>query len=347
MKQVFRTSLTFVGAIVGAGLCSGREIVSFFGAFAATHLFVSLAVALLLGAGTVLVVRCCQNFGLHSLGRLMAGRRAAQTFLMTCYLITVGSMLAGLDALTGWPLPLCSIGTLVIGLIVSAKHFSGIAKANTVLVPLMILAVLVVCLRADRTPSLNSLSKTAEPNLWAAAKLLLYVSMNLFLALGVMTSASEQLSKRQAVWSGVLTGLLVFGLLFLLGQTLFVSPPRVTDAEMPLLALPQTPLSALLVRILIWCAVFTTLLSALLPLTEFAREFLPSRWAPIAVAAAGFLLSRLGFSEIVAGLYPVMGGVGALFFVLFLRPPKAAFSETVSGKVCCPSDALTRPAPPG
>ena len=346
MKQVFRTSLTFVGAIVGAGLCSGREIVSFFGAFAATHLFVSLAVALLLGAGTAVIVRCCQRFGLNSLGRLLSGRRTAQVFVMTCYLITVGSMLAGLDALTGWPLPLCSIGTLVIGLIVTAKRFSGIAKANSALVPLMVLAVLFVCLSADRTPALNSLSKTAEPNFWEAVKLLLYVSMNLFLALGVMTSASEQLSPRQAVLSGALTGLLLFGLLYLLGRTLFVQPPQVTDAEMPLLVLPKGPFSALLVRLLIWSAVFTTLLSALLPLTEFAGEFLP-RHPSAAVGAAGFLLSRLGFSEIVAALYPVMGGVGALFFLLFLRPPRAAPSEAVPEPVPRLFGRRTKRAPPG
>lgn len=316
--------MLIIGTIIGAGFASGREIVAFFGptpswlvaVIGAVLVFVMCYVFLSVGAKS-------QADNLAEVNRKIAGK--ADVLLNICLLfnsaISLSAMLAGFDSLFGsmWGgKPVYSVLFAAVSVFVVMRGLKGLVKCNVILVPLLIVFIVAVCAISFNSPVYGTFGAKS------AYRCVTYIGMNMMLAAALLTTIGD-LSKKQIAAASVVTAAIVGVLLYLIVSALCSSGAGQTD--MPLVTLSRT--GGLVMFgfgiVTVAAGIFTTMLTAHIALTDWLASLTKSRlFSAVVTACACLALSFIGFKNVVDTLYPVLGILGALYFVLnlvyLLRP---------------------------
>jgi len=340
--QVFRVAATYVGTVVGAGFASGQETLRFFAAYGRLGL-VGVGVATLLFCGLgVVVMDLGRRLGarthreiLHHLcgpyiGRLMDG-------LVTLFLgATLTVMVAGGGAVFAEQLGLPkSVGVLVTAVLTSLTILAGmrgIMAANSVVVPLLTGAVLLLSITSVHHHGLGAILRTDLPwpalapvkAWWLAA--LLYVGYNLVLAISVLGPLGAEVQDRRTIWLGGLTGGLMLGVLAA-GMELAVSVhlPQIGAVEIPMLFLARfhTPPIQWFYTMILWAEIYTTAIACAYGFATRATTMLRLRYREIVlgVTVVALLCSGVGFSRLLSLLYPAFGFATLLVLVALTVDP--------------------------
>ena len=157
-------------------------------------------------------------------------------------------------------------------------------------------------------------------------KTLLYVSMNCFINLPAITDGARGKSRGALKVSAVSSAALLTGLAVIIAAA--IKGARTENSDVPLFS--ATGGSPLFFVALI-LALSTSLFSAYYPLSFFAGKN-GETIGKIALAAGVFAFSFLGVKGIIDGLYPIIGGAGAVYLIkcakyLFTKRYKKSTSE--------------------
>ena len=308
----------YVGAVVGAGFASGREVLHFFGRYGdyglAGALLAGLVFALCGAAalgeaaalrprhyGELLGALCGRSLGL-ALDRVAV----LGLFLGEVAVVAGGGALAA-HAL-GWA---ARLGTILFGgalAIAALPGRTGLRLGNFILVPLIVAAILVAAV--VRLPFLMEHSLVASGRDGWAGAAFLYVSYNLLLGLSSLCVAlPEGISRRSASWAGYVGGA-ALGVLCL-GTTLAVlAHPEGSVAPLPLgVALEGRWWKFALYPTLLGAALWTT---GSATAAALGQRLAPTRPGPMAagICVAAVPLGLAGLVPIVAIAYPVLGYLG-------------------------------------
>ncbi|NLC50984.1 MAG: hypothetical protein GX764_01590, partial [Firmicutes bacterium] len=212
----------------------------------------------------------------------------------------------------------------LMAFLAGATVFSGFGKvvdATTAVVPLLILATLVIgiCLLLNFPVKLlwSSPQSAPIPN-WVLSSLV-YVSYNLTLAISVLAPMGA-MAERKKIKRGALLGSAGLGACALVILfAILIRAPFAADAEIPMLLIAGE-LSAgarVLYTVVLLLEVYTTAIGSLF---GFISRLVPTAnpwYKPLTVltALAAFFAARLGFSCIVATVYPLVGLFGLLLLV--------------------------------
>lgn len=314
---------SYVGAVVGAGFGSGREIVHFFAAHGATGLLgagLSGVLFAWLGAAALRrgVAEGLPHYG--ALLRRLCGRAlgAALDRLATVFLLlTVVVVLAGGGALgvalggRRWEGASGVAGLLLAG--AWGGRRGHLALSGTLVAVLVALALWsLVRTLAAHPPALLLATPAWRPRQpsWALHAVL-YVAFNLVLGLaglcaGVPAGESPQRAARGAAVGGATLGLLC------LAATAALLPLRPTalHAELPLrAALPARGAGAAAFPLSLLAALWTTGSAALAALAQ-RLPAVPPRLGTLCLVALALPPSLLGLAWLVAVVYPLMGYAG-------------------------------------
>lgn len=270
-----------LGAAVGAGLASGREIVSFFGRYGMwgfAGIAVSAAVmALLAGADVPASWR----------GRLpeKLWRGVVALLLLT----TGGTMLAGAGEMAGGGVRgmLGMAATLMLALWMARRTRWGLAWVSGALMAGMTLMILLVMTQPGS-------GTAAPPEPFLPGGLLRAAAYGGFNAaiLHPLMAARQGRQRSLTAACMMIAALLTAGLAALMRQ------PHAMEAPMPFaqMARGMGRGAALLANAMLYLAILSTLTACL--------RSLPSRWAAAGVAAA----ATMGFAGAVEAAYPLLGG---------------------------------------
>lgn len=319
----------YIGTVVGAGFASGQEILQFFGYFGlwgiaglalATFLFFVLGMKVMLTAyrtGSGSYKQVIDKVG----GRLLG---PPINFVITIFLFGIlVAMVAGTGAVfeQEFSLPPSS-GLAVMAGLAGLTVFSGLGRvidAISVVVPFLILAVLGVGLYQLCSGPVNlSWSAPSSATLpgWHLSGLV-YVSYNLTLAVPLLAPMGT-LAAPQALKKGALLGSLGLGvsaLVILLA--ILAGAHEVTGYEIPMLAVAGriSPSARLIYTLVLVAEVYTTAIGSLYGFVSRLASVNSPRFKPLTllVAAGAFFAGHLGFSKIVATVYPAMGIAGLIF----------------------------------
>ncbi|MBQ2711848.1 MAG: hypothetical protein IJF71_00565 [Clostridia bacterium] len=340
-RKSIKTACLLVGTTVGAGFASGREIVLFFHAGGGLLLLFSvLFSALYFAVGYGITLRC-QKLGITTLrafSQAAFGRahRMLELLIDVGYLLLFATMLAGVDALAPWNLigefRLLTAITMLLCFVTVMGGMDGLMRANVLITPLMTVAVIAICVAsAVKSGDISVWQAMTVRPIQAVCNVVLYVSMNLFNALGITVSVAEIAEKRTVKGAYIVSAAVLGIALSVIGVALFTADSAAILAEIPLLALCGAfgVLSEVIIAALIWCGVFTTMISSLFPLSGRLDNALGKRSTATALLiVAGYILSRMGFSQAVRVFYPLTGAVGAVAVVLFfIRTKKSSLAE--------------------
>lgn len=333
----------FVGAVIGAGFASGRELWQFFAAYGRPGLAGALLSGVwfaLTGGAAVLAARRSPGgsasksgaaspwLGLGSDGdgaysavvAVLPGmaRRFIETMTWAFLFVGLGVVLAGAGALATeeWGLPY-DLGVLGLGAPVATVLLArerGFVLANIVLSPLLLALIAALSARAlilgpvhgAPAPGPGALS---VPWWWAAT---LYAAYNMMVGSVAIASLDAHRLNRPGAVRGAVLGGIALGLFAVVGvEALLRFGPAVGGYDVPLAAVAraQGTMWRVAFSAALYAALFTTALADAFGLAaRFGRgNATIRRWLPLVALALAVPLTRVGLGELVRVVYPIAG----------------------------------------
>ena len=310
-----KAGFALTGSVIGAGFISGAELVRF---FPSQGFLPYIAAAALLFFGCFFLLFECgrRHGGFAGTVQAVFGRRAAlvRAAVLAGSFVTCGSMLAGLAALAGegfglgaWRYLVSFAGVLLVFALAHAG-MRGLFAVNLVLVP----AILLFLAFYAAAPGAEAyVRQPAQADAFGGmVRVLLYVSMNVFLAAPVACDAGAACGGRGTGGAGcaLAAGLVGFGAAVVLAN--IAAAGDALYAEMPFL---RAVGAGVVFAAVSACGIFTTLIASYYPLHNLfgGKKRAPLRRALL--CACIFLFSLFGLTHIVRFVYPLIGGAGLAF----------------------------------
>lgn len=307
--QRLRVAGVFVGAIVGAGFATGREIILFFGngGFVApvlTGVATGFCSSLFLYVGKILS-RLEKRGALSGKG-FGAAKVALLVIVELCMLLTMTTMIGGMQRLFGSDvkdrLAGFAVAALCVGL--SSLGAAATARINLALVPVLFVLLCVLFFKS---------TKTVAPFPIDAGKCVGYMSMNLLLGGCVVIGDGEKATAKDALKIGAACAA------FLGTAMLFVycAASDYPLSDMPVYSLCAAEGLGAVGSLTVGVAILTTLSGAAKSLGDGLCRILPSRQG-VTVCLLILALASYGwnFGEAVDVFYPFIAAVATAVFAL-------------------------------
>ncbi|KAF0193936.1 MAG: hypothetical protein FD169_2153 [Bacillota bacterium] len=333
MRQQIESALTVVGAVVGAGFASGREVYHFFSRYGANGLLgvvVAMAVLCLL---CMRVLALAEQYRAKTLAELMQMHLGVRVnnllsrVLLGVLWLGLGIMLSGAAA-AGESLGINKIVTLVVtSILIAACLYSGIAgikKANALLIPILIAVSSYLFWCGMEHGSYSFLIVDTSVLSWAGSvwSAILYAGLNSLLVFVVIPPLAIEDKP-----TGVLLGCALFAVM-LLGTTVLLLQFPVLSAESPVPILSIiadiAPRMPEIYGVILWTALTTTALANGLGMQTFVETRLQlNRFsASVLVVASSLPVALLPFTKLVAIAYTGLGYVALVLAVAMLKPSR-------------------------
>ena len=311
-----------IGALVGAGFASGRELVTFFVAFGTQGMIGVLLMTGLFAAGCLLLLWLCDQLSLDSYEALLAAIFPPFWAKIFTLLVSVGlwlglgMMLSGCGTLSavllGWPSWLGFILALIGTYWPLARGSESFLRLNGWLIPIMVIfaAVMALAFLAQPLSCAASLPQVQLVPNWPIAAIL-YWLYNSLLSMAVLVG----IRRKRHVQLSVLAGSFLIGVLALLLCTcLALLPPTLTKTQMPMLTLAQVmggfwKICYGLVMIL---AMYTTALANCYGLVvNYEYRITHRKTLLLLILLPAVVFGPFDFGSLVSTIYPLLGYASA------------------------------------
>jgi len=329
MKQIsaWQLALSFTGSFLGAGFVSGQELWQFFACFGPVGLLGFLATCAIFFYLNYAALRLVQTTGdgemsrMLTLGdhpRLQAAVSALQClFLFGIAVIMIAGAASLLHQLLGLPTALGGALFTIVVAAVALAGLQGLVAAFSLLVPAttacaVILAGVTLVQGGFRfAPAVGSVSPLL-PN-WIVASLT-YAAYNLFCGISILVPFASMIPSEKTLRRGLTGGSVILTVLAWSIIAGLAVQPSAGSAELPMAVLAgqlHPALEAgygLLMGMGMLAAALSSVVAAMNQL-ELRFEKLQRRHNPVMLAmlAVAFLLSMLGFGNLIGVVYPMFG----------------------------------------
>ncbi|SDJ78669.1 YkvI family membrane protein [Sediminibacillus albus] len=335
MKKVLQMGSAFIGIIVGAGFASGQEVLQYFtsfgligtaAAFLATIFFSYLGMTLT-RLGSRMQTKSHKDAIYQISGRYL-GIIVDYVIIFTLFGVGV-VMVAGAGSIVDQQLGMPSIvGALLMAVLV---YFTAMLKVGRVVAvigsvtPLLIIAVILLSIYSAFTmdgplAALDAAAKqqpSALPNWFLSA--VNYVSFNIALGASMsLVMGGAEPNERTAALGG-LTGGFGLGILILLSHlAIFSKVETAAQFDMPLLKIVDdiSPVLGLIYFLILFGMIFNTAVSMFFAFGARFTETGTKKFKGFILISltAAFAASFVGFTDLVAFFYPLIGYMG-LFLI--------------------------------
>lgn len=332
--NLLNVALMFVGAIMGAGFASGREIWQFFGVFGKQGRIGILLIAVLFVVLGMMTAYLARILGTNDMGRIIApgGNPKIEnlvSWFMAIMLFTVlinmtaagGALLHqnfGISRLVGGVL----IGVLVIVTVLG--EFERISKVFRYIMPVLFAAVILISVLAV-TANLGA-SAQREPvkpspiaGNWVLAACL-YISYNILAMIPIVaTSSVNAKSEKSAMLGsglgGIFLGVLAFTIVLALQKDMRLRGDGYADA---CLRGRISKGAGIIYSVLLFAAIYASATSNFYGFTTKLRTDEKKSRKVILSACLAFLLGLVGFKNVVAYMFPIEGYLGFAIIAMLL-----------------------------
>jgi uncharacterized membrane protein YkvI len=337
-----QVAFTFIGTIVGAGFASGREILQFFTQYGSIAILtISVATLILVWLGIALMLRTHEQqvSSYDELNIAWLGPKNGHVINICTSFMLLGTMcviLAGAGTLLhqqlAIPYPLgLFLSTLCIYLVL---HYGirAIVSVNMIVVPIMLFFCMMLSWITWSDVQLTPWTTPVNSVSWFDMLIApwLYAAFNLCMAQAILVPLSYRINNRRILFTGGLLGGLGIGLLlFLLHLVLYSQLTSIRDTEIPIaqimyrLAHDWQPLFVFV----LFSEMFTTLCANGYGLAHLLHQHirLPRAQLLVTMLSIVFIISLFGFKDLLTYLYPLFGCLSIWWiWLVFLRsrPPR-------------------------
>ncbi|MBR0600125.1 hypothetical protein [Sinanaerobacter chloroacetimidivorans] len=326
-------ALLYVGTLMGAGFASGREIWQFFSVFGkysypavlmVTMLFILfglMTVKISIALDTTEIGKVIMPFAHKGMEKLLGSITAVILFLVYIVMAAAGGALFqeqfGFHRIIGGSLLMVLVLATVLG------GFERISKYFRLIIPILLLIVFFVCfniifrdLPVSHLPVKLKISPMA-PSWYTAA--VIYISYNMLAGIPILANSTQRARTHPGAFLGAAAGGILLGFSAFIMNRAMLSDPGISSGSL----LPILSLAGKLNPVLLWTyaalllfAVYASASSNFYGFTTMLKDDTSKKYKIIGTAFIGFLLSLLGFGNIIAFILPLEGYCGILFLLL-------------------------------
>jgi len=335
-KDAIKIGFAYVGVVLGAGFSTGQEILQFF-----TNFGVMSYAAVILSAVVIMFIgRQAAKLGNRldansHLGptKLLFGEKlgAVVDYVLVFFLYGVMIiMLAGggsaFNESFGVPAWLGSLIIAVAVIVTLTMGFNKILVALGSVTPALIIIVMIIAAVNMTNPSVpladvgqyTDIDKTPTGVWWLEA--ITYSGIVLAMGFSILSIVGAQSKMKVAKRGGLYGGIILLVLMLLMNGGLLSQIDVTSAAELPTLVLATEihPFLGLALTIVMLLIIYNTAVGMLYPFlsrfwTPYSRRY---KVALVVSVAAGYLLSLVGFVDLVNFFYPILGYLGIAIAVL-------------------------------
>ena len=329
-KKIFSTVALLLGATIGAGFASGREVITFFGEYGYFNAF--LLVLTIIGLAVMI-------FAFARIGKLIKAEsvtdvtkavfgKFASIFNVLIPLSLFGSlfaMIAGLDSLAesafaNYNFPWLSIVICLAVILIVSGGLKSVLRATSSIVPAIVVFLLIItsAFILFHTKGTVDFNNTMNIEHCAAGifSTLLYIGNNLTTGGVILTQMGGGFTKDEAKKSSILFASFFVLCVTLVIITLFTSSNMIFLSDMPMVQIAKllNPVLGIIYSIIIFLGISMTLTACTFALTKWFKKYFESDFVSvIIIITLGYIISRAGFGTIIDIVYPIKGGVGFVF----------------------------------
>lgn len=333
-----KTMFLITGAIMGAGYASGREIWQFFGNGSGLAILI-FTVLFTFCTTTILMIsyKAKSTNYLPVLHQLTGKRLAAlYDYLILVYLFCVTVvMIAGSGAtFQAFDMPFWwGIVFIIVGLvIIFSKGIKELLNINQILMPIMMIALFLILVLFMRDESISLSSNWEGQTNWLAA--FPFTALNILPLIAVLGAIGSRITSKGEIYVASISSGIILGIITLIYNTSLVDlAGQVNLPAIPLFAIINNYSAVIMVvmMLMLWLAIYTTAAATLLGLITRVNKKHNLPLIKVAVIALLFMVpfSGIGFSELVAFLYPLYGILNLYILVKLTIYPFLKEKQTV------------------
>lgn len=321
-----------IGTMIGAGYASGRELWQFFGQESAIAI-VLFSVLFMLATYVIMKISYDHKTMHYTpvLERLL-GKRLSVLYdgMIMLYLFsTTVIMLAGGGAalevigISYWT-GIIIISVLLVFLFIWDNK--GMTSMNAIIIPILIVLLVGVLLKFTHSDAHILEIDWMKQSNWPAA--FTFTALNILPLVAVLGAVGRDIKFKGEIWiASVGSGLILGCISFLYNQSLIHVTNEIMLYEIPLFALLKTypHVMTIVMSGLLWFAIYTTAASGIFGLTTRIRDVMKwPLWTLATILVCLMLpLTTLGFSTLIAVLYPIYGVINLYILASILIYPIA------------------------
>jgi uncharacterized membrane protein YkvI len=332
IKAGLKWMFLIIGTMIGAGYASGRELWEFFGNESGFAI-VLFSILFSICCSVIMRISYSQKT-IHYLPvlQLLMGKKLTKLYdymiILYLFSVTVIMLAGGGATLEVFNLPYW-LGIIIISGLLILLFFwdtKGITSMNSIVVPVLIIFLLSILLSFQLKEGFSiNLNLNSQGN-WPSA--FTFTALNILPLVAVLAGIGSEIKSKGEIWiASVGSGLVLGGISFLYNESLLKVAHDIMFYEIPLFAiLKQYPYFMVLVMsVLLWVAIYTTAASGLFGLTTRFRRYLSvPLWAlAFFLILAMIPLTKIGFSTLIAVLYPLYGVLNLYILASILLYPIA------------------------
>ncbi|MBR6701220.1 MAG: hypothetical protein IKL72_05775 [Firmicutes bacterium] len=333
----FSIAFIIIGALFGAAFASGQEMLKFFCAYGSMGMLGFIVCFILYISFGVMVCELGRIRNSNKMEEIAAPsdspalKKIISVVMLFCLLVILIALLAAGDALFMSQLNMPKgVGGLIITafvIITNILGFDGIRKIMPVVIPVMLVIMLAITLgiiifteHVEPVDPGKFMSPLA-PNWLLGA--LLYLAYNFIAAIPVLCTLPKNEKAKKQVYKGMFIGFFatcVFGFLIYCALMTDIDAAGTYELPMAYLSGKLSPVTGVIYSLIMVIAIYSASSNCLYGLTkELNKENKNKRMAVIVfIGAAAYLVSLVGFSQLVTYVYPVQGYACIMLMVLML-----------------------------
>ena len=333
--HILKIVFVIIGTLIGAGFASGQEIYVFFYSFGINGIYGMLLSSSIIGLTIYSTFKIIKKFSINNyedfLNKLVKNKKLKEiiSIIINIFiLISFYIMVAGFGAYLEQEYNLNNIlgsGILaLICLIVFKKDVKILVKINEILIPLLIAIILFIgIINVNNTDFSNLKSYIIENNNreWLIMSIM-YASYNCILLVPILISIKSYIKKEKDIkYISIISTIIIFVLLISIFFLLINVDINIKDLEMPAVYAIQKICYNIknIYGVIILISIFTTAISSGLSfLNNTCKSTKKYNISAIFICVSSIVFSKIGFSNLVNLLYPILGLLGAIQIIQIL-----------------------------
>ena len=332
LKKNAKAIFVIIGTIIGAGFASGQEIYSFFNIYGENGILGLMISSILLGIIIYSVLKKVSYNNITSYGELMEKCKISKRissilgiiiniFLLLSFYIMVAGFTAYFKQEYGLDNILVTIILLIFCYITFMGNIKGLAKVNTIIVPILIILIIILGIR---TNAMYTLQNVDTENIGISfdwiIRAISYASYNSILLIPILIELREYTRQKERI-----VGIISASIFLIMAITIYLimfKADNIANIELPLVYIASGfgGTSKLVYGILVSMAIYTTMISAGYGFLQNCTKD-PKKYKILAliICLTAIPICYLSFSKLVNRAYPIFGILGLIQLILILR----------------------------
>lgn len=338
-KRIWSIALAYVGVMIGAGVSSGQDLLQYFVSFGAWGLIGVIVLGVLhVGFGRLMIALGSyyqsddHSVVLAEISHPVIYRILDIALIITCFIfgfvMTAGAG-ANLNQQFGMPFWVGAFLCTALTIVVSFLDFKKIIGVIGVFTPMILVMIAVIFMtnvlgRHWDFEEMNRISQTIQSpfsSVWMSVVNYFAVCVMSAIAMAFVMGGSIfkiNEAEKSGAWGGFMVGVIFF----ITTLILFANSDKVVKSDVPMLAIAKevNPVFVTLYAFVIFGLIFNTVFSLYYALGKRFAAGSEKRFKffVTAFSLSGFLVSFMGFRQLVAVMYPIIGYMGLLMLVVLV-----------------------------